>query len=73
MLREVLKKEKTKNKTRIYVVQRALKMAYDNQIYEASLVADDEELARKAGDLGLIPGSRRFQVASYLSPKITQV
>ena len=48
-------------------------MAYDNQIYEASLVADDEELARKAGDLGLIPGSRRFQVASYLSPKITQV
>ena len=59
MLREVLKKEKTKNKTRIYVVQRALKMAYDNQIYEASLVADDEELARKAGDLGLIPGSGR--------------
>ena len=48
-------------------------MAYDNQIYEASLVADDEELARKAGDLGSIPGSRRFQVAGYLSPKNTQV
>ena len=38
-------------------------MAYDNQIYEASLVTDDEELARKAGDLGSIPGSRRSQVA----------
>ena len=41
-------------------------MAYDNQIYEASLVTDDEELARKAGDLGSIPGSRRSQVATLV-------
>ena len=41
-------------------------MIHDNQIYEASLVADEEELARKAGDLGSIPGSRRSQLAALV-------